>query len=193
MNKEDFQGHRANREGELREESDEQSVRRDGAQITGRTDGPYASDGTDMDRALKDNKNRDVIEDSANGLDSVQERGGQDGRNIRGFGGIDMDSKNGVIRFNDINFNMADDITEEGLNQVPKSDTSTVSVTTHGPDDYASDSDVPVPNAQERAKEQDTDEGTDANDSSTNSTESKEKQSEDIGRTGTSTTHQPAY
>jgi|GEM_PF-1122754 len=174
------------------EDEGERSVGRNGAQITGRSEGPYGSDDSDEDRIMHDNRHRDEVENSANGLDSVQERGGQDGRNIRPHGGIDMDSANGVLRFNDIENNGAHEVTEEGLDQAAKSNTSPVSVTTHGPDDYASDEEVPTPQAQEQAKHQD-DGDSNANDSRSNSVQSQEEEQEEIARTGTSTTHQPTY
>lgn len=177
-------------------EPEEETVLRDGAQINGKTEGPRGSDNTNPDERLQSNLHRDEIEDSANGLDSVDVRGGQDGRNNRGFGGIDMDSKNGVIRMGDTD-NSTMEVTEEGAANaaasIGQTKTSTVSVTTAGPDDYASDAQVNVPNAQEQAKKQDGDTGTEANDSDTNAAVSQEKENEDIAQTGTSIDHQPAY
>jgi hypothetical protein len=180
----------ADKEQELRQQG-EKGVRHEGAQITGRTDGPYKSDGTDADHAAQDNKNRPEQEDSANGLDSLQIRGGQDGRNNRGIGSTDMDSQNGLLRLGDQDDDLPEDVTQEGLSQAGKSNTSMVSVTTHGPDDYASNDEVPTPKAQEKAKEQG--DSTDANDSDTNSDQSQEEKEEEVGQTGTSTSHQPAY
>lgn len=177
-------------------ESEEETVLRDGAQINGSTEGPRGSDNTNPDQRLQDNLHRDEIEDSANGLDSVDVRGGQDGRNNRGFGGIDMDSKNGVLRLGDMD-NSSMEVTDEGASNAAASQaqtsTSTVSVTTAGPDDYASDAQVSVPNAQEEAKKQDGDVGTEANDSDTNAAVSQEQENEDIAQTGTSIDHQPSY
>lgn len=180
----------ADKEQELRQQG-EKGVRHEGAQITGRTDGPYGPDDTDVDRAIQDNKNQDEVENSANGLDSVQIRGGQDGRNNRGIGSTDMDSENGLLRFGDQDDDLPEDVTQEGLSQAGKSNTSMANVTTHGPDDYASDDEVPTPKAQEKAKEQG--DSTDANDSDTNSNQSQEEKEEEVSQTGTSTSHQPAY
>lgn len=179
-------------------ENKEKNVRRDDAQITGRTEGPYGSDGTDVERPTQDNKHNDIVEGSANGLDSAQVRGGQDGRNNRGIGSIDMDSSNGLLRFNDGDSEPASDVTEEGLDQAAKSATSPVNVTTHGPDDYASDGDVPTPKAQEEAKEDAGNDETSGVDTSgdggdANQAASQEAEDQEIAQTGTSTTHQPTY
>ncbi|MFD2570722.1 hypothetical protein ACFSUS_08775 [Spirosoma soli] len=169
---------------------DEKDVERKDAQITGRTEGPFGSDDADDDRYVQDNKNRDEIENSSNGLDSMEVRGGQDGRNNRPFGGIDMDSKNGVIRMGDTD-NSTMEVTDEGANNAPNDKTLTntamVDVTTHGPDDYASADEVDVPNAQKEAKEQghaveqDDSAGTQVDDA------------EQISQTGTDTDHEPTY
>ncbi|WP_019989185.1 hypothetical protein [Rudanella lutea] len=173
---------------------EEKTVKVEDTQINGRTQGPQGTDGMDADQAVQDNKRTDLVDDSANGLDSVQVRGGQDGRNIRGFGGIDMDGKNGVIRKGDTD-NSTMEVTEEGAKNaaasVAQTNTSTVDVTSAGPDDYASADTVGVPNAQEEARK--AGESTDANDSDTNAATSQEKENDDIARTGTSTDHQPAY
>jgi glutamate synthase domain-containing protein 1 len=175
-------------------EKKEQGVDRDEAQINGRTEGPQGTDGTDVDQTIQDNKRTDLVDDSANGLDSVQVRGGQDGRNNRGIGGMDMDSKNGVLRKGDLDDSTME-VTEEGAKNaaasVDQTRTSTVDVTTAGPDDYASAETVGVPNAQKEAKE--AAESTDANDSDTNAAASQEEEDEEIARTGTSIEHQPAY
>lgn len=171
---------------------DEKDVERDDAQIIGRTEGPFGSDDADADRAVQDNKNRPEIEESANGLDSVQVRGGQDGRNNRGFGGIDMDSKNGVIRMGDTD-NSTMDVTEEGASNAAGDKTLTktgmVDVTTSGPDDYASANKVGVPNAQKAAKEQN---NADEEEMSTDDEEQAERE-EDVAETGTDLNNQPSY
>jgi hypothetical protein len=82
-------------------EKQEEGVMRDGAQISGRTESPKGTDGMDADRAVQDNKRSDLVDESANGLDSVEVRGGQDSRNNRGIGSMDMDAKNGVLRMGD--------------------------------------------------------------------------------------------
>jgi hypothetical protein len=171
---------------------DEKDVERDDAQIIGRTEGPFGSDDADVDRAVQDNKNRPEIDESANGLDSVQVRGGQDGRNNRGFGGIDMDSKNGVIRMGDTDDSTMD-VTEEGASNAAGDKTLTktgmVDVTTSGPDDYASANKVGVPNAQKAAKEQD---NADEEEMSTDDEEQAERE-EDVAETGTDLNNQPSY
>jgi hypothetical protein len=143
--------------------------------------------------ATTDDKNTDAIDNSANGSDSTEVRGGQQGRNLRGIGSTDMDSQNGVLRLGDQDEStMA--VTPEGaasaVASTVKTSTSTVSVTTAGPDDYASDPVVNVPNAQEEAKKQPTEaESNDVTDSGTSET----KESEDVAETGTSIDHQPTY
>ncbi|GAA4413554.1 hypothetical protein GCM10023187_41970 [Nibrella viscosa] len=116
----------------------------------------------------------------------------QDGRNDRFLGGMDMDSQNGIIRMGDQD-NSTMEITEEGEKSVTgrgeQSKTSTVDVTTHGPDDYASAEDVPTPEAQEAAKAQD-DQTTGWNAGEGETPEDKE---EEIAQTGTSKTHRPVY
>ena len=136
-----------------------------------------------------DNLNKDEQANSANGLDSTEVTGGQNGRNIRGMGSQDMDSENGVLRFNDTD-NGAMEVTDEALANAAASQnqtsTATVSVTTSGPDDYASDPKVDVPNAQKEAKKQD-------ENSDDTTADSSEKESADIAETGTSVDHQPTY
>ena len=166
---------------------DEKEVERDDAQINGRTEGPFSSDDTDVDRQVQDNKNTYEQENSANGLDSQQVRGGQDGRNNRGIGSTDMDSKNGVLRMGDIT-NSTMEVTEEGMESAiadgKKTNTAMVDVTTEGPDDYASNDEVPVPKAQEAAKKQDDDQTSDSE---------QEEREEDVAETGTDLNNQPAY
>lgn len=171
---------------------EDQGVEHKSTQITGRTEGPYYSDGTDEEIPYTDNRHRDSEENRANGMDSMQIRGGQDGRNNRPMGGIDMDSANGVLRFNDIENNGPQDITEEGLDQAARTNTSMVDVTTSGPDDYASAEDVPTPAAEEAAKAQE-DGDTNSGDTRSNSLETQESEEEEIARTGTSTSHEPTY
>ena len=166
---------------------DEKDVEREDAQITGRTEGPFGSDDTDVDRQAGDNVNTYEQENSANGLDSEQVRGGQDGRNIRGMGSTDMDSKNGVIRMGDT-ANSTMEVTEEGANAAvadgAKTNTAMVDVTTEGPDDYASADQVPVPNAQEGAKKQ--------NDNQEDDKDQQEREDE-IAETGTDLNNKPTY
>ncbi|GAB2561100.1 hypothetical protein [Spirosoma aerophilum] len=166
---------------------DEKDVDRDDAQINGRTEGPLGSDDADIDRQMTDNKNTYEQENSANGLDSEQVRGGQDGRNIRGMGSTDMDSKNGVLRMGDIT-NSTMEVTEEGMDSAvadsAKTNTAMVDVTTQGPDDYASADQVPVPNAQEEAKKQDDTQESDSE---------QEEREDDVAETGTDLNNQPTY
>ncbi len=147
-----------------------------------------------MEQEELDNKRTDLVDESANGLDSVEVRGGQDGRNNRGIGGMDMDAKNGVLRMGDQD-DTTMQVTEAGAESAVASsaqtNTATADVTTAGPDDYASAPTVGVPNAQKEAK-QDA-ESTDANDSDTNAAVSQEEKQEDVAETGTSIDHQPAY
>jgi hypothetical protein len=170
-------------------DEEQEGVEKDDAQITGRTDGPFGSDDTDVDRRAEDNKHRYDQENSANGTDSLQIRGGQDGRNIRGIGSTDMDSEEGLLRRGDT-ANSTMEVTEEGMNSAiadsAKTDTAMVSVTTHGPDDYASADEVPVPKAQKAAKEQ--------NDSPEQKPEKTvEERDEEIAETGTDLSNQPSY
>ncbi len=157
----------------------------------------------------RDNSTNDEFMNVANpmapGSESTSDDPGQDGRNIRPLGGMDQDSENGVLRMNDMD-NSTMEVTPEAIENAPEdktlTQTSTVSVTTAGPDDDASADETPVPTAElaakeaadgpERANLTDGDE-TDANDSATNSTDSQEKQDHDIGETGTSLSNQPAY
>lgn len=172
-------------------EPDEKTVLRDGAQINGQTEAPRGSDDTEPDARAKDNLNTNLQENSANGLDSEDVRGGQDGRNNRGMGSQDMDSKNGVLRMGDMDDSTME-VTEAAVTTAAASEskTSTVSVTTAGPDDYASDAEVKIPNAQKEAKEaaESVDEESD-----TNSAASQEKEDRDIAETGTSLDNQPTY
>lgn len=172
-------------------EPDEKTVLRDGAQIDGQTEALRGSDNTEPDARAKDNLNTNLQENSANGLDSEDVRGGQDGRNNRGMGSQDMDSKNGVLRMGDMDDSTME-VTEAAVTTAAASEskTSTVSVTTAGPDDYASDAEVKIPNAQKEAKEaaESVDEESD-----TNSAASQEKEDRDIAETGTSLDNQPTY
>ena len=172
-------------------EPDEKTVLRDGAQINGQTEAPRGSDDTEPDARTKDNLNTNLQENSANGLDSEDVRGGQDGRNNRGMGSQDMDSKNGVLRMGDMDDSTME-VTEAAVTTAAASEskTNTVSVTTAGPDDYASDAEVKIPNAQKEAKEaaESVDEESD-----TNSAASQEKEDRDIAETGTSLDNQPTY
>ena len=153
----------------------------------------YSSDDSASSDFEGDNKHTDELENSANGLDSTEITDGQNGRNIRAMGSQDMDSQNGVLRMGDMD-NSTMEVTEEGAkNAAPSIDqtkTSTVSVTTAGPDDYGSNSVVGVPNAQKEAKKQD-DNGND--DDESDSSVSQEETDEDVANTGTSVDHQPTY
>ena len=178
-------------------EPDEKTVLRDDAQMNGRTEAPLGSDNTEPDARANDNLNTDLQENSANGLDSETVRGGQDGRNNRGMGSQDMDSKNGVLRMGDMD-NSTMEVTEAAVSNAAasegKTNTSTVSVTTAAdsgsPDDYASDADVKTPNAPQEAKESAESSEADTDDD-TNS--AQEKEDRDIAETGTSLDNQPAY
>lgn len=175
-------------------EKQEEDIAHDGAQINGRTEGPQGTDGMDAERAVGDNKHSDLVDESANGLDSLEVRGGQDGRNNRGIGSMDMDAKNGVLRMGDQD-NSTMEVPDETLDQVAassaKTNTATTDVTTAGPDDYASADTVGVPNAQKEAKEDA--ESTEANDSDTNASVSQDDKEQDVAETGTSVDHQPTY
>ena len=169
---------------------DEKGVKHDSAYIAGRTEGPFGSDDADVDRAVEDNKNQYEQENSANGLDSQQVRGGQDGRNERGIGSTDMDSKNGILRTGDTS-NSTMEVTEEGLNaavaDVKKTNTAMVDVTTMGPDDYGSADQTGTPKAQEAAKKQNDTEKTNEND------EDQKAREEEIAETGTDLNNKPTY
>lgn len=169
---------------------DEKDIDRDEAQLTGRTEGPFGSDDTDVDRPAQDNKNRYDQENSANGLDSQQVRGGQDGRNDRAIGSTDMDSKNGLLRMAD-NANSTLELTDEGLASAvadeAKTNTAMVDVTTHGPDDYASADEVPTPEAEKAAKNQDNDKKASSED------EDQEEREADVAETGTDLNNKPTY
>lgn len=167
------------------------------AQITGRTEGPFGSDDTDVDLRDKDNKHRKIEENSANGLDSVQVRGGQDGRNIRGVGNTDMDSKYGLLRRGDQDSSTME-VPEEALNQAAASASGTstglVEVTTSGPDDDAPANKVVVPNAQKAAEEFDGEEISWHKEYSGHGVgESQAQVDKDIAETGTDLENQPPY
>lgn len=181
----------------------EEDVQKDGAQINGRTNGPYGSDGSDIDTRVQDNKNREILENSANGLDSVEVRGGQDGRNSRGIGSIDMDSKNGVIRMGDMD-NSTMEVTEEGranaaADYLKNTRTATVKI----PDSTreAIDADDPqlLPHSDAVSSQHDADEGersapeADSEETDQEDGLTQEEEDNDIGRTGTSTAHRPTY
>ncbi|GAB4023655.1 hypothetical protein [Spirosoma koreense] len=168
---------------------DEQDVKKEETQITGRTEGPFGTDDTDVDRAAQDNQHRADQENSVNGSDSQQIRGGQDGRNDRFLASTDMDSKNGILRMGD-NANSTLEITQEGLDSAvagdSKTNTAMVDVTTHGPDDYGSADQVGVPKAEEAAKKQN---------ESTSDDQSQNGQSdeEELAETGTNLNNEPTY
>lgn len=172
--------------------NDEQDMKHDGARISGRTEGPFGSDGTDDDVRAEDNKNNYEQENSANGLDSMEVRGGQDGRNNRGIGSTDMDTQNGVLRLgdqDDTTMQVTDEAISNAAASEGKTNTATVDVTTAGPDDYASASTVGVPNAQKAAKDQD---NTDQQETGLNDEEQAERE-EDVAETGTDLNNQPTY
>ncbi|HLL96176.1 MAG TPA: hypothetical protein VK404_14445 [Spirosoma sp.] len=175
---------------------DEEDVERDDAQINGRTEGPFGSDDTDADQVVRDNKNRPEVEDSANGLDSVQERGGQDGRNNRGFGGIDMDSRNGVLRMGDMDESTMQ-VTEEGANNAAGdktlTKTSVVDISSEKAVRSSSINDWStlnkrVPNAQQEANEEDN-----ADEEETSTDDDQTAREEDVAETGTDLNNQPTY
>ena len=77
--------------------------------------------------------------------------------------------------------------TEAAVAGGQSTNTAMVDVTTSGPDDYGSADKVPVPKAQEAAKEQDDDQSDDAE-----STHQKEREDE-VAETGTDLSNQPTY
>lgn len=165
------------------------------AQIAGKKEQPLGTDGSDQDRANIDNKHRESEENSANGLDSETIRGGQDGRNIRGIGSTDMDSENGLLRFEDQD-NSQMQVTEDGLESATsgadRTNTSTVDVTTSGPDDYASADEVGTPEAQKEAKEEADSDGQ-GDPVSKQPTGNDEADDEQISQIGTDLSNQPTY
>lgn len=165
------------------------------AQITGKQEQPLGTDGSDQDRASIDNKHRASEENSANGLDSETIRGGQDGRNNRGIGSTDMDSENGLLRLNDQDDSEMQ-VTEAGAESATsgadRTSTSTVDVTTSGPDDYASADEVGTPDAQKDAKEDADADGQGAPDNK-QPTGNDEADEEQISQTGTDLGNQPTY
>jgi hypothetical protein len=167
----------------------EGSVTRDGAAIVGQTEGPLRSDDTTADYTAKDNLHTEAQENSANGLDSVEVRGGQDGRNNRGMGSQDMDSANGVLRFNDQD-DTTMQVTEAAKTSIAASDAQTntgpAAVTTAGQEPGR----PTVPNAQRSASQkEDTDETPRTDEADEPSDESDEKE---MARTGTNLDFQPA-
>jgi len=178
-------------------QDDNDNVRKEDAQITGRTEGPFGSDDTDADLHAEDNKHRKIQENSANGTDSVQIRGGQNGRNIRGVGSTDMDSEHGLLRRGDQD-NSTMEVPDEALDQAAASasgtNTGMVDVTTSGPDDYGSADKVGVPNAQKAAKEHDGEETNwDEENSRDDMGEPQTEADKDIAETGTDLKNQPPY
>jgi glutamate synthase domain-containing protein 1 len=136
------------------------------------------------------------VEDSANGLDSVQERGGQDGRNNRGFGGIDMDSRNGVLRMGDMDESTMQ-VTEEGANNAAGdktlTKTSVVDISSETAVRSSSINDWStlnkrVPNAQQEANEEDN-----ADEEETSTDDDQTAREEDVAETGTDLNNQPTY
>ena len=119
---------------------------------------------------------------------------GQDGRNLRAFGSTDQDGANGVLRMNDQD-NSTMEITPEAEKSIAGDDaltqTSTVAVTTAGPDDDASADETPVPAAEVEAKAA-ANGDTNANDSDTNEEKSEAQKDSDIAQTGTSLDFEPA-
>lgn len=174
-------------------DTDEKTPRKQEPLNESQTSGPFGSDDTHADRAESDNKHRYDQENSPNGLDSEQVRGGQDGRNIRAIGSTDMDSQHGLLRMGDADDSQMD-VTDEGLASATqgeaKTNTATADVTTSGPDDYASAGQVGVPNAQKEAKQQDDrEQGQDT----PASEEAPETSDDEIARTGTDLGNQPTY
>lgn len=150
------------------------------------------------DDRIADNKHTEILENSANGLDSEMVVGGQNGRNIRAIGSTDMDSENGVLRMGDQD-NSTMEVTEKGLESGvadgSKTNTSSVAVTTSGPDDYASADVVGVPNAQRAAKEHTDEDSTEetGNEEPDAQEPTQEEEEEEIAETGTSIGHKPTY
>jgi hypothetical protein len=182
-------------------DKEENDVHHDGAAIVGQTEGPLRSDGVTEEVSLKDNRNNEVMENSTSGLDSVDVRGGQDGRNNRAMGSQDMDGQNGILRMNDQD-NSTMEVTDEAQASIAASaaqtGTSTVgvttSVTTSGPDDYASADEVGVPNAQQEAKA--SLDGDNSDDDLLPDNEGDEPEAadqEEVAETGTDINHQPTY
>jgi hypothetical protein len=171
--------------------NDTKDAKRNGAQISGRTEGPFGSDGADIDRRKEDNKHWKDQENSANGLDSQQVRGGQDGRNDRAIGSTDMDSKNGILRMGD-QTNSTMEVTQEGLDSAvegqDKTNTAMVDVTTSGPDDYASADQVGTPEAEKEAKEQNNED-----ESPEQAPQSQVDTDGDVAQTGTDLNNKPTY
>lgn len=178
--------------------NDDQDVHKEDTQISGRSEGPFGTDDADADLRAQDNKHTDAVENSANGLDSVQVRGGQDGRNIRAVGGIDMDSQHGLLRQGDQD-NSTMEVPEKALDEAAAStsgstNTGMVDVTTSGPDDDSSSGVVRVPDAQKAAKAQDSKETEwDEKHKGQDADESQDDANEDIARTGTDLDNQPPY
>ncbi len=150
---------------------------------------------------IADNKHQDILENSANGLDSTTVVGGQDGRNIRGIGSSDMDSQNGILRMGDQDSSTME-VTEAGLESAvastAKTDTASVAVTTSGPDDYGSAAVVGVPNAQRAAKEHTDEKPVESPDETGNedpdaNEPTQEQEEAEIAQTGTSIDHKPTY
>jgi hypothetical protein len=183
------------------QDTSEAGVVRDDAQIVGQAEGPLRSDDTTEDYTAKDNLHTDIQQDSANGLDSVEVRGGQDGRNNRGMGSQDMDSANGVLRFND-----QDDTTMQVTEAAKSSIAASDAQTNTGPESGTTINPAPagaaVPNAQQQAANADmeadetdidddahTDEGADTDEADDRTGESDE---DEVARTGTDLNFQPA-
>ncbi|QJD79015.1 hypothetical protein [Spirosoma rhododendri] len=177
----------------MSDEQDDYSMK--DAQIAGKQEQPLGTDGSDQDRANIDNKHRESEENSANGLDSETVVGGQDGRNNRGIGSTDMDSENGLLRMNDMDDSQMQ-VTDEGMESATsgenRTNTSTVDVTTSGPDDYASADEVGTPDAEVPAKEQ-ADEDDEGDPDNTQPTGNDEADEEQISQIGTDLDNQPAY
>ena len=161
---------------------------------TNHTRTSFSSDDSANVNQEPDNLNRPEQENSANGLDSTEVTGGENGRNIRGMGSQDMDSANGLLRLND---------TEDGAMDVPDEAIANAAAsegqTKTGPVGAAAYTLVPtvnVPNAQQAAKkhdEADQEANTGDSDSNTDEAVTQEEKEEDIAETGTSINHQPAY
>ncbi len=159
---------------------------------------PQQEDKQPRDAENRDNSTHDEFENVANPMrpGSEDESGhpGQDGRNLRAFGSTDQDGANGVLRLHDQD-NSTMEITPEAEKSISGdkalTNTSTVAVTTAGPDDDASADETPVPTA-ERAAKAAVNGDTDANDSDTNEEESEAEKDNEIAQTGTSLDFEPA-
>ena len=161
---------------------------------TNHTRTSFSSDDSENISQEPDNLHREEQENSANGLDSTEVTGGQNGRNVRGMGSQDMDSANGLLRLNDTD-DGAMDVPDEAIANAAASEGQT-KTSPVGAANYVPAPAVAVPNAQQATKKQDeADQETKPGNSDSNTDEAvtQEEKEEDIAQTGTSVDHQPAY